>query len=398
MNGSPSSSTCWSALPCGALRQLIFDNETSLTRLHASEVDLRTIVDTVPVGIMFAEAGTGRIVRRNKRMGRIEAIGCATVADVRDLDPRLARRGTTVVGQRIIHELRGESCLDLATMAATRKGCAVTRSFSARLEDLAMMEQDVAAHATRFGEKLRRERLGTDHMTVFYQTSEHDRRVGERHCHRDAAAQRHAYQRRPGRGPPAGALLAGAAVARRVSRFVLLPRPNWRTLETAAVIASGVCLSFAAPGEDAQPLCNIAVGALAPAPAWFVALDQRLFGALAGIHRPLDVRSRHAGDVEVRLEALRHIRQWDRRARVLVLSMHANPAFATKAFEAGATGYATKSGDPADLVLHLERVSRGERTIAAEVADPLALAGGEASLLRPLSPRETEILRLVASG
>ena len=56
---------------CGALRQLIFDNEASLTRLHASEVDLRTIVDTVPVGIMFAETGTGRIVRRNKRMSRI---------------------------------------------------------------------------------------------------------------------------------------------------------------------------------------------------------------------------------------------------------------------------------------------------------------------------------------
>ncbi len=98
------------------------------------------------------------------------------------------------------------------------------------------------------------------------------------------------------------------------------------------------------------------------------------------------------------LEAVRHIRQWDRRARVLVLTMHANPAFATKAFEAGATGYATKSGDPADLVLHLERVSRGEQTIAAEVAGPLALAACEGSPLGPLSPRETEILRLVASG
>ena len=56
---------------CGALRQLIFANEASLTRLHASEVDLRTIVDTVPVGILFAEAGTGRIVRGNKRMSRV---------------------------------------------------------------------------------------------------------------------------------------------------------------------------------------------------------------------------------------------------------------------------------------------------------------------------------------
>ena len=36
------------------------------------------------------------------------------------------------------------------------------------------MDQAVAAHAARLGEKLRREGLGTDHLTVFYHTSEHD--------------------------------------------------------------------------------------------------------------------------------------------------------------------------------------------------------------------------------
>ena len=78
--------------------------------------------------------------------------------------------------------------------------------------------------------------------------------------------------------------------------------------------------------------------------------------------------------------------------------MHANPAFATKAFEAGATGYATKSEAPVDLVLHLENVVRGERTIAAGVAGPMALAELDPSPLAVLSPRETEILRLVATG
>ncbi len=87
---------------------------------------------------------------------KLQAIGCRTVADVRDLDPRLARNGLTVVGSRIVHELRGEACLDLAAVAPTRKGCAVTRSFSRRVEDLATMEQAVATHATRLGEKLRR--------------------------------------------------------------------------------------------------------------------------------------------------------------------------------------------------------------------------------------------------
>lgn len=106
---------------------------------------------------------------------RLEALGCDSAADVRDLDPRVARKAMTVVGERLVHELRGTACLDLETVAATRKGCAVTRSFSERVEDRATMEQAVATHASRLGEKLRREGLATNHVTVFFHTSEHDR-------------------------------------------------------------------------------------------------------------------------------------------------------------------------------------------------------------------------------
>ncbi len=60
---------------CNALRKVIFDNETAFTRLGKSETDLRTILDTVPVGIMFAEAPSGRIVGRNKRMDDIVGKG-----------------------------------------------------------------------------------------------------------------------------------------------------------------------------------------------------------------------------------------------------------------------------------------------------------------------------------
>ena len=38
---------------------------------------------------------------------KLRALGCTTVADVRDLDPRPARRAMTVVGEHIIHELGG---------------------------------------------------------------------------------------------------------------------------------------------------------------------------------------------------------------------------------------------------------------------------------------------------
>ena len=108
-------------------------------------------------------------------LAKLEAMGVDSVADLADLDPRPVRKALTVVGERIIHELRGLSCLPLGALPAQRKGCAVTRSFSTRIEDRATLEQAVSAHATRLGEKLRREGLGTNHVSVFYHTSEHDR-------------------------------------------------------------------------------------------------------------------------------------------------------------------------------------------------------------------------------
>jgi DNA polymerase V len=106
---------------------------------------------------------------------KLGAFGCRTAADVAALDPKLARKTLTVVGERIIHELRGQSCIDLETVAPTRKGCAVTRSFAGRVDDLDMMQEAIAAHATRLGEKLRHHGLATDHVTVFFHTSPHDR-------------------------------------------------------------------------------------------------------------------------------------------------------------------------------------------------------------------------------
>ncbi|TCR64714.1 Y-family DNA polymerase [Bosea sp. BK604] len=106
---------------------------------------------------------------------KLAALGCRTVADVAALDPRPVRKAMTVVGERIIHELRGTPCLDLESVTPTRKGCAVTRCFSGRVDELEVLLEAVASHATRLGEKLRQHGLATDHVTVFYHTSEHDR-------------------------------------------------------------------------------------------------------------------------------------------------------------------------------------------------------------------------------
>jgi len=100
------------------------------------------------------------------------------------------------------------------------------------------------------------------------------------------------------------------------------------------------------------------------------------------------------------LEAVRHIRQWDRGARILVFSMHAGPTFAVKAFEAGASGYVTKGSEPGDLLKAVKTVADGGRFLSGDVARAVAAdrLAGPRSVVEQLGPRETEILRLLASG
>lgn len=100
------------------------------------------------------------------------------------------------------------------------------------------------------------------------------------------------------------------------------------------------------------------------------------------------------------LEAVRHIRQWDQRARILVFTMHQGAAFALKAFEAGAAGYVTKSSAPEELVRAVANVVRGGQAVSADIAQELAAErlGGKRSLLDELAPREVEVLQLVTSG
>lgn len=100
------------------------------------------------------------------------------------------------------------------------------------------------------------------------------------------------------------------------------------------------------------------------------------------------------------LEALRHIRQWDKDAKILVFTMHLGAAFALKAFEAGASGYVTKSSEPSELVRAVKAIAGGGRFLSDDISRAVAddRLAGPARVIEHLGPRETEILRLLASG
>jgi two-component system invasion response regulator UvrY len=83
--------------------------------------------------------------------------------------------------------------------------------------------------------------------------------------------------------------------------------------------------------------------------------------------------------------------------RILVLSMHAEPLYARRSLEAGAHGYVSKNAAPDELLTAVRRVAAGGRYVEAEIAQALALGAG-AETLNALSPRELEIMRLLAAG
>ncbi len=100
------------------------------------------------------------------------------------------------------------------------------------------------------------------------------------------------------------------------------------------------------------------------------------------------------------LEAIRNIRSRDDRARILVFSMHSEAALVKTAFSAGASGFVTKSSEPAALIQAIRSVARGERAMSDDIAHALAedSLNPSQSMLERLGEREIEILRQLAAG
>ena len=104
------------------------------------------------------------------------------------------------------------------------------------------------------------------------------------------------------------------------------------------------------------------------------------------------------------VEATRHIKIQCPDVKVLVLSMHDNEDYIRQALEAGAMGYILKDAATQELISAIRSVYRGEAVLSPAVTrlvieDYLRWGG-----TRPqeesdsLSPREREVLQLIAEG
>ncbi len=89
--------------------------------------------------------------------------------------------------------------------------------------------------------------------------------------------------------------------------------------------------------------------------------------------------------------------------RVLILSMHKEKEYATRALAAGASGYVLKDAGAAECEAAVRALVRGEAYLSPAVsghvvADYVRLVQAEAASIDPLTRRQREVLRLIAEG
>ena len=86
---------------------------------------------------------------------------------------------------------------------------------------------------------------------------------------------------------------------------------------------------------------------------------------------------------------------------ILVVSMHEEEQFALRVLQAGAAGFINKSALADELLSAVDKVLAGRRYVSESLGERLAsdfVRGAQRESHETLSPREFEILRMIASG
>lgn len=101
------------------------------------------------------------------------------------------------------------------------------------------------------------------------------------------------------------------------------------------------------------------------------------------------------------LEATKQILRISEDIKVVALSVHKENPFPAKVMQMGAFGYLTKDADPQEMIRALQKVSRGQKYIAPEIAQQIALGQldlNEDDPFKSLSERELQIMIMLTKG
>ena len=129
----------------------------------SDQKDIARILKTLPIKEIW---GIGYNLSR-----QLNQLGIYSAYELMQMDIRLIRKKFSVVLERTVRELRGESCIQIEDHYDPKKQIVVSRSFRGRIENLSALKPLISNFAVRAGEKLRQEKQKCSQVSVFISTS-----------------------------------------------------------------------------------------------------------------------------------------------------------------------------------------------------------------------------------
>lgn len=116
----------------------------------------------------------------------------------------------------------------------------------------------------------------------------------------------------------------------------------------------------------------------------------------------LDISMPDLGGIEV----TRRLKEMLPNVRVLILTVHEDESLLQEAIQAGASGYIVKRAVESELIDAIRAVWRGDlyvhpamtRALLKEMSPSPSSSSNNEALVESLTPRETDVLRLIAQG
>ncbi len=120
-------------------------------------------LEKLPVGDVW---GVGYRYNKMLLSNRIK-----TAKDLKYAEDSWVRKRMTIVGLKMVQELRGTPCLELVDQAPAKQTITVSRSFGKKISDKRQVQEAVASHIICAAKKLRKEKELVSVVSVFIATS-----------------------------------------------------------------------------------------------------------------------------------------------------------------------------------------------------------------------------------
>ncbi len=112
------------------------------------------------------------VMTKNKEITKmLNSHGVKTAYDFITLDESWVQKKMTIMGLKILYELKGKSCFSIDLYPQRKKSICTSRTFATEINDITLLQEAIANHAARCAEKLRKEKSCAKYIGVLLNTN-----------------------------------------------------------------------------------------------------------------------------------------------------------------------------------------------------------------------------------